>query len=103
MEREPGPPLGDERILEGDDPPDQVETGGVHLACRGARVVVRLRGAGGPRERRRAADEADLAVLVLDIQLDRVEAGALEREVLVELAVQARERHRDVYTAHLTR
>ena len=50
------------------------------LARGRARVVVRLRRAGRARERRRAADEADLAVLVLDVELDRVQARAPERE-----------------------
>ncbi len=40
--------------------------------------------------------EADLAVLVLDVELERREAVALQIEVLVELARQRREAHRDV-------
>ena len=45
--------------------------------------------------------EADLAVLVLDVELDRVEACCLHRDVLLELSGYAGERHRHVDAANL--
>jgi hypothetical protein len=46
-------------------------------------------------------DKADLAVLVLDVELDRVQAE--RRGVLLELAGNRRERHRHVDAADLLR
>ncbi len=101
LQRELRPALGDDGILEGDDPPDQVEAGRVHLPSGAPRVEVGLRRSRRTRERRRALDEADLAVLVLHVELDRVQAGAPQRHVLRELAADAGERHRHVNAAHL--
>ncbi len=68
-----------------------------------ARPVVRLGGADGGRQRHRRRDEADLAVLVLDVELDRVHPLVDQLQVLLELAVERRERHRHVDSAHLVR
>ena len=53
------------------------------------------------RERHRGGDEADLAVLVLDVELDRVQPLVDELQVLLELAVERGERHRHVDAANL--
>jgi hypothetical protein len=44
--------------------------------------------------------ETDQAVLVLDVELDRIEARGLHRDVLVELPGQTCERHRHVDAAY---
>ena len=54
--------------------PDQVDALPVDEPRRFARLVVRLRGPNCTRERHRRGEESDLAVLVLDIELDRVHA-----------------------------
>ena len=67
-------------------------------------VVVGPRGPDLPGERGHVArDEPDLAVLVLDVDLDRVQAEGLQRRVVLELAGQARERRGHVDAAHLGR
>jgi hypothetical protein len=68
-----------------------------------ARAVVRPRGADLACERHGGGEEADLAVLVLDVQLDRVHALVDELQVLGELPVERGERHRHVDPAHLVR
>src|SRR5438876_3614811 len=73
------------RILERDDATDQVDARRVHLPSDEPRVVVALRGSNLPRERDACRGEADLAVLVLDVDLERVESLRLQRDELVEL------------------
>ena len=74
-----------------DDAADQVEPRRVDLAATARRhrssgfAAPTFRASGHGRR-----DEADLAVLVLDVELDRVQAGRLQREVLVELAGERR-------------
>ena len=91
------------RVLEHDDPPDQVDAGSMRLLRDLARVVVVLRSADLARERHGGTDEADLAVLVLDVELDRVQPAAFEREVRVELSGERGERGRHVDAADLLR
>src|SRR5713101_3264534 len=71
-----------DRILEGDDTADQVDACPVRLRRGGFRVVVPASCAVLDGERGCALDERDVAVLVLHVDLDRVQAVALEREVL---------------------
>ena len=91
------------RVLEDDDAADQVDALCVNLAGGLARLVVRLCGADLARERHPRGDKADLAVLVLHVQLDRVQPVVDELEVLLELPVERGERHRHVDPAHLLR
>src|SRR5262249_33723007 len=81
---------------------DQIEAGGVDLGDGALRVVVAHAGADLARKRH-VHRPADLAVLVLDVELDRVQAAVLHRDVLLELARDAGERHRHVYAANLLR
>ena len=90
------------RILERDDAADQVDARGVGLRARpragrkygfAAPSLARARGA--PRTKR------DVAALVLDVDLDRVQAARCEREVLLELAGERHQRARDVDAADL--
>ena len=92
---------GGDRVLEGHDAPDQVEPGAVQPARHPARVVVRACSAVVPRDRRCAGHEGDVAALVLHVDFQRVEPAVLERDVLVELAGQRQQRHRDVDAADL--
>ena len=71
------------RILEDDDPADQVDALRVSQPCDLAGAVVGARGTDPRRERHRGRDEPDLAVLVLDVELDRVQA--VDADVLVEV------------------
>ena len=103
LDRERGLALGEPRILEGDDAADQVDALAVDQLRRLARPVVRLRRADGARERDGRRDEADLAVLVLDVELDRVHPLVDELQVLRELAVERGQRHRHVDPADLVR
>ncbi len=102
-DREVGPALGELGVLEHDHPSDQVDAGSFrllrHLAC----VVVVLRSAHPARQRHGRTDEADLAVLVLDVELDRVQPAALERQVRVELSGQRGQGGRHVDAADLPR
>jgi len=90
-----------DRVLERDDAADQVDPGPVRLARGRAGVEVRPGGAVGARDPRRAADERDVAALVLQVDLDGVQAVALQREVLVELARERHQRPGDVHAADL--
>ena len=101
-DRQGGIAGGQERILEGDDAADQVEASRVDLRHGLLGVVVPLGGADPPRERD-GRRKADVAVLVLDVELDRVQSVLLERDVLVELPGEAGERHRHVHATHLVR
>ena len=92
---------GQRRVLEDDDAADQVDARRASLPGDSRGLVVRLRRADLPRERARGHQEADLAVLVLDVELERGQAR--DREVLVELARLVGERHRHVDAAHLAR
>src|SRR6266851_879308 len=66
------------RILERDHPADEIETGGVDLGDRALGVVVALGRADPPGEW--GVDrKAHLALLVLDVELERVEARRLHR------------------------
>src|SRR5207237_640662 len=76
---------GETRILEGHDAPDEIETRVVDLRGDTDRVVVPLRGADVAGERDVRRGERDVPILVLDVQLDRVQAVGLHRDVLVEL------------------
>ena len=67
------------------------------------RVVVRLGGADAARERDGRRLEGDLAALVLDVDLDRVQPLAAHAHVLPELAGGDRERHGHVDAADLLR
>src|SRR6185295_8221050 len=75
----------------------------VHLAHDLPRVVVVAHGAGLPRERDTGRVEADLAALVLDVELDRVQPVPRQRLVLRELAGDRCQRGRDVHPADLHR
>ncbi len=101
--RHPGTSLGQPWILEHDDAPDQVHAGGVRLPRDRGRVVVALRAADLCRERHSARAEADLAVLVLDVELERVQALLAQLEVLLELPGHRGERGGDVDAAGLLR
>jgi hypothetical protein len=68
-----------------------------------ARLVVAHRRSDLARERHGRGDEPDLAVLVLDVELDRVQTRAAELHVLLELPGQRRQRDGDVHAAHLGR
>ena len=65
-------------------------------ACAAAAFALKYapRGAVLQRDRRRALDERDVAALVLHVDLERVQAVLLEREVLLELPGQAHQRRR---------
>ncbi len=93
----------EQRILEDHDAPDEVDAALVRAARDVARVVVVARGPRRAGERHRSGYEADLAVLVLDVEFQRREAAALEIQVLVELAGQRRQRRREVNAADLDR
>ena len=101
LDREVGPLRREHRVLHHDDAADQIHPLRVDLLRDRARLVVRLRGADAPRQGHCRGDEADLTVLVLDVELDRVQPR--QREVLVELAGDRGERHRDVHAANRLR
>src|SRR5918999_267149 len=87
MDREAGPPLGEEGILEDDDSSDQVEAALPDVAHHPARVVVVVRRADPLCQADGRTAEGDLAGLVLDVELDRVQTLARQVVVLLELAV----------------
>src|SRR5262249_45067689 len=91
------------RVLEDDDPPDQVEAGVVHCGRRLIGVVERSCRADCCSELRGAPYEAYLAVLVLHVQLERVQPVRAQGDVLVELARDGGETHRHVDSTELTR
>ena len=74
-------------------------------ACRAVPSALKYapRGAVLARERGRALDERDVAALVLQVDLDRVQAVALQGEVLLELARERHQRAGDVHAADLLR
>jgi hypothetical protein len=100
-DREVRPALGEPRILEDDHASDQVDAPGVRRGRQLPWLVVRPRRAYLRRQRNRRGDEADLAVLVLDVELDRVQAFARQVQVLREPAVERGEGHRHVHAADL--
>ena len=71
------PPLRELRILEADDAADHVDAVPVGQRDERLRVVEGARRADGARERHIGRRESDLAALVLDVELDRVEPVAL--------------------------
>jgi hypothetical protein len=79
-----GPVLGQNRVFEADHAADEVHPLLVDLRGDFLRVVVALRRSDLPGERRSEAVESDLPVLILDVELDRVQAEC--RGVLRELA-----------------
>ena len=101
LDRELRPAGREDGILEGDDTADQVDALPVREPGGFTRLVVRLRGADLTRERHRRREESDLPVLVLDVELDRVQALVDELQVLLDLPVQRGERHRHVDPADL--
>jgi hypothetical protein len=92
-----------DRILEADDAPDQVDTRLVGLLRHLDGLVVVFRRPDLVRERDLRVAEPDLTVLVLDVELERVQPVLREREVVVDLARNGREGHRDVDPANLVR
>ena len=103
LDREIRPSLRELRILEADDPADHVDAVPVGQRDEGLRVVEGARCADGARERDVGRHEPDLAALVLDVQLDRVEPVALVADVLPELPGQRGERAGHVNAADLDR
>jgi hypothetical protein len=101
-DRQLGGARREDGILEGDHTPDQIEARGVDLRDDPLSVVVGPRGSDLLRERN-VDREPDLAVLVLDVELDRVEPRRFHRYVLVDLAGEPGEGHRHVDAAHLLR
>ena len=99
--REVGSRLGKHRILEDDDPADQIDAVPVRKAGDLRGLVVRADGTDLGRQRDARRTEADLAALVLDVELDRVEPALAEVDVLLELPGKRRERAGDVHAAHL--
>src|SRR5439155_21233876 len=93
--------LGEHRIFESDDAADEVVAVLVDDPRDLLRLVERARRPGAPRERHTRRDEADTAVLVLEVELDGVQPG--DGEVLVELPGERGEPHRDVDTSDLGR
>ena len=67
------------------------------------RVVVVLRRADLARKRDLRLTKSNFAVLVLDVELERVQAVLREGEVLVDLPRDGRERHRHVDAPDLVR
>ena len=96
-----GPRDREDGILEGHDAADQVDAVTVREPRDAPRVVVRPGRADRAGELRRAVDEADLPALVLDVELERVQAGKLQ--VLLEPTRQRRQRLGHVDSAHLRR
>ena len=70
-------------VFEGDDPADQVDPRVVGLGGNALCAVVGLRGADPPGERTGREQEADGAVLVLDVELERIQPR--NAEVFVDL------------------
>ena len=100
-DREVRPLLGQDRVLEADDTADEVDP--LLVEARGylLGVVVAHRRSDPPGERRSEGVESDFAVLVLDVELDRVQAE--RRGVLLELPGNRGERHGHVDAADLGR
>ena len=86
LDREIGAPSRELRILEADDAADHVDPVPMREGHQRLRVVVRARRTDRARERDIGRLEPDLAALVLDVELDRVEAVLREVDVLLELA-----------------
>ena len=103
MDRELRPCCGKPRILEHDDAPDQVDALFVELPDDRLRVVVAARRTDRVHERHRPRCERDVASLVLDVELDRVQALVLELGVLGELPRKRRQRSRDMDPPDLDR
>src|SRR5436190_17111966 len=101
MHRQLGPLRREHRILERDDAADQVDPVLMRQAHDLLRVVVRGGGSDLVRQRHARMVEADTPVLVLDVELDRVQAR--DDEVLLKLPGQRAQRHRDVHAADLVR
>ena len=91
------------RVLEDDHAADQVDALAVRHARHLRRLVVVAGGAGLPCEWHAEGREPDLAALVLDVELDRVQPVLRQRDVLVELPRERRERARHMDAAHLDR
>ena len=75
----------EDRILERHDAADEIDARLMREARRPARGVVIARRPDVPHERNTRRREPDLAVLLLDVELERGHAVVLEREVLLEL------------------
>src|SRR3954468_14874985 len=88
-DRQLGRARREDGILEGDDTSDQIEARGVDLGDDALSIVVGPRGADLLRQGN-LDRETDLAVLVLHVELDRVEPRRLQRDVLVDLAGEPR-------------
>ena len=101
LDGEVGTLAGEVRILEADDPADHVDALPMGERDERFRVVEEPRRADGVRQRHVRGREADLAALVLDVELDRVEAVALVADVLPELPGQRREGAGDMHAADL--
>ena len=67
------------------------------------RVVVVLGGADLGRQLRERRAERNLTVLILDVELERVQALVRQAHILIELAVEICERHRHVHASNLAR
>src|SRR5581483_6485664 len=104
LDAESGLAVRQRRVLEGDHAADQVDAGAVSLLDDLVHVVVRPGCADLPRQGRHVrADEADVAVLVLDVELDRVEAVRSETHVVLDPPGDRREALGDVDAADLGR
>jgi hypothetical protein len=101
LDREVGTRRREDRILERDDASDQVDAVPVGELNRVLRVVVGPGRADRPRQLRGAPHEADLAGLVLDVELERVETG--QAQVLLEPPWERRKGLGDVDSAQLGR
>ena len=95
--------LREVRVLEDDHPADQVDALAVRHSRHLRRLVVVADGAGLPREWHAEGREPDLTALVLEVELDGVQPVLRQRDVLLELPRERRERARHVDAAHLDR
>ena len=99
-----GRPLHREhRILENDDAADQIKPVVPRELDRPAGLVVVLGGPDRRRQLRLGRTERNLTVFILDIEFEGVQALIGHARVLLELAVEARERHRHVDAPNLVR
>ena len=89
------------RVLEAHDAADHVDAVAVSERDQRLRVVEEPVRADRARQRHVRGRESDLSRLVLDVELDRVEAVALVVDVLLELAGQRRESARHMHPADL--
>ena len=101
LDGEIGPLARERRVLEAHDAADHVDAVAVSERDERLRVVEEPVRADRARQRHVRGRESDLSALVLDVELDRVEAVALVVDVLLELAGQRRERARHVHAADL--